>query len=94
MSCKILQGKYAERLEKENKELKAEIQEANDSITWWANRFKAVERDNRELHERIDKAIEYIKECQEVWHKRGEYWENELVDGTKLLEILGADEND
>ena len=46
------------------------------------------------LQQKIDKAIEYIKECQEVWHKRGDHWENELVDGTKLLEILGDKQNE
>lgn len=30
-------------------EYEEEIKEANDSITWWTNRFKAVERDNRKL---------------------------------------------
>lgn len=29
--------------------LQQELQEANDSVEWWSNRFKAVERDNREL---------------------------------------------
>lgn len=48
--------------------LQQEIKEANDIITWWTNRFKAVERDNRELKEeleeekRIDKAVEQAKE--------------------------------
>ena len=37
---------YITNLQQENKE-------ANDSITWWTNRFKAVERDNRELQQRI-----------------------------------------
>ena len=54
----------AEELEKErkkNKELKADLKEANESITWWTNRFNAVERDNREIQNRIDKAVEYIE---------------------------------
>ena len=54
--------------------LQQELQEANESIIWWANRFKAVEKENensKKLKERyqlekevyisrIDKAIEYI----------------------------------
>lgn len=40
-----------------------EIKELNDSITWWNNRFNAVERNNRELRDRIDKAIEYHDNC-------------------------------
>jgi molecular chaperone GrpE (heat shock protein) len=54
----------AEELEKERKkvkELKADLKEANESITWWTNRFNAVERDNREIQNRIDKAVEIIK---------------------------------
>ena len=39
-----------------------EIKELNNSITWWTNRFNAVERDNRNLKNKIDKAIKYIKE--------------------------------
>ena len=34
--------------------LQQEIKEANDSITWWTNRFKAVERDNKELKEELE----------------------------------------
>ena len=79
MSCKTLQGKYAEKLEKENQEL-------NDSITWWTNRFKAVERDNRELHEKIDKAIEFIKRSAGY---KGICTQPETDTFSKLLEILG-----
>lgn len=42
-------------------QLKNNYIEANDSITWWTNRFNAVERDNRNLKNNRDKAIEYIK---------------------------------
>ena len=44
-----------------NKQLKAELQEANDNIIWWSNRFKAVQRDYENLKEKIDKAIELTK---------------------------------
>ena len=42
--------------------------------------------------ERIDKAIEYIKECMETTYKINDYWTNELVNGVELLEILGDKE--
>lgn len=42
-------------------QLEADYKEANDSITWWKNRFNVVERDNRDYKSRIDKAIEYIE---------------------------------
>lgn len=35
--------------DKEITNLQQEIQEANDSITWWTNRFRAVERENKRL---------------------------------------------
>ena len=48
-------------LQQENEQLKAELQEANDNIIWWSNRFKAVQRDYENLKERIDKTIELTK---------------------------------
>ena len=42
--------------------LQQEIKETNDSITWWTNRFKAVERDNKELKQENEKLKETIKE--------------------------------
>lgn len=41
---------------------KEEIEALNDSLIWWQNRANASERDKKELQQRIDKAIEYIKE--------------------------------
>lgn len=35
-----------------------EKEELNNSITWWSNRFNAVERDNRELKKIINGMIE------------------------------------
>ena len=51
---------YITNLQEENEELKAELQEANDSDTWWNNRYKAVERDYKNYKQRNKKAIEYI----------------------------------
>lgn len=45
---------YITNLQEENKEL-------NDDNIWWNNRFKAVERDNRDYKSRNKKAIEYIE---------------------------------
>ena len=47
-------------LQQENKQLKEELKSANEEITWWSNRFNAVERDNRQLKEEINKAIELL----------------------------------
>ena len=68
---------YITNLKEENEELKAELQEANDSATWWSNRFKAVERDNRNYKSRNEKAIENAKEKI----KRYESYINDLKNG-------------
>lgn len=69
-------------------ETMADLKEANDSVTWWHNRFKAVQRDYEELKTKINKAIEYLKEREE---------DNMCcsvcsVMSDKLLEILGDKE--
>lgn len=34
----------------EIEELKADLNEANDSVAWWKNRYNAVERNNKEYN--------------------------------------------
>ena len=69
------------------KELEKYGLELNENITWWQNRFHAVERNNRELKERIDKAKEYINEN---W---GHWCSNHCKYATETIEILGDKEN-
>ena len=38
---------------------KEDIIEMQEDITWWHNRFNAVQRDYENLQQKIDKAIEY-----------------------------------
>ena len=52
-------NKYEDLIEKYEK-LQQELKEANDSITWWNNRFNAVERDNRNYKSKIERAIKRI----------------------------------
>lgn len=49
-------------LQQKVEQLKKELKEANDSISWWSNRFKAVERDNKQLENIIKEAINKLKE--------------------------------
>ena len=35
-------------------EYEQDLKEANDSITWWTNRFKAVQQENKRLKEQIN----------------------------------------
>ena len=50
------------------KQLETEIKEANESVTWWQNRYEAVVKQNDDNHKKVvklennrDKAIEEIK---------------------------------
>ena len=51
-------------LQQENKQLKEELVSANESITWWNNRFNAVTRDNKHLKDNWNKLKDYIKETK------------------------------
>ena len=55
---------YIKELLKRNKNLQEELKSANESINWWTNRFKAVEKENQKLNtviEDIDKYIHIFK---------------------------------
>ena len=45
-----------------NNELELNDIEYNTNITWWQNRFNAVERDNRELKNKIKNKIKDLEE--------------------------------
>ena len=80
-------------LQQENKQLKEELQEANDNIIWWSNRFKAVQRDYENLKERIEETIECINE--NTYLGDGEYTNHcDMLSRNELLEILGDKENE
>lgn len=56
-NCQL--NEYINKLEQDNKKLEELLKSANESITWWTNRYKAVEKNNKKLKV-IDKAIKYI----------------------------------
>ena len=64
--------------------LQQEIKEANDSITWWTNRFKAVERDNRELQQRIT-GLEAENETLRSDFKNQVEYTNKIVEENERL---------
>ena len=70
-------------------ELQEELKSANDSITWWTNRFNAVQRDYEYYKLRIEKAIEYV-------NKNDDYFYNyPLINRNDLLNILeGVDKDE
>ena len=71
---------------------KEDIIEMQEDITWWQNRFNAVQRDYEELKIKIDKAIEYIKEHIRIDDEYPDYMEMLLEERNELLEILGDKE--
>lgn len=87
------------KLEKEHEtvyqEWKAVIEEDNDNATWWRNRYNAVERENRELKNNRDKAIEYIENDMPYLEEPDDDYENNHkmneYDTSVLLNILKGD---
>lgn len=64
----------AEELEKErkkNKELKQELKEANESITWWQNRYNAIQDiDDMTVYLKgLEDGKEKMKECFDSVYK-------------------------
>ena len=68
---KNLQGRieYLERSNNRREDaiigLREEVGEANESVTWWSNRFNAVNRDKTLYKHRINTANEYIESRKE-----------------------------
>ena len=69
-------------------DLQQEIKEANDSITWWTNRFRSVERDNKELKQTETKQIlDYITNLQQENERLKEWKEDLLKENIELEDI-------
>lgn len=82
--------KIVKSLQQENKQLKEELQEANDNIIWWSNRFNAVERDNKQLKEALETKYycQYANKCNELYDCTREEYETMAQSNMKLsLEI-------
>lgn len=68
-------------------DLQQELQEANDSIIWWSNRFKAVKRDNRKLkqeNERLNSQLDFIGEQNKYIDKLEKGYKNKVDEIGKL----------
>ena len=87
----------SKELLKAYKDLQVELKSANEEITWWSNRFNAVERDNRQLKEDKRKAIDYINKRMvhegEYYIRKAYHFRNTEY-GKDLLQILGDKENE
>lgn len=57
--------KEAIKLENYITNLQEELKETNESLTWWTNRFNAVERDNRKLKQENQKLVKVFDELEE-----------------------------
>ena len=60
MSKSVLENCLFEEID----QLKQELKEANESITWWKNRFNAVERDYVHYKNLVTRAIHLIQLIQ------------------------------
>ena len=49
-------------LREERNELEKELQDANESISWWQNKYNALNKSNDIWLERINKAIEELED--------------------------------
>ena len=84
IACKTILS-YIEQLETDYKE-------ANESVTWWTNRFNAIEKDNRNLKNNRDKAIDELSYMStdayvEDYDIRDKHW-------NLLMNILKGDSDD
>ena len=57
---KQLKAEFNE-LKKKNKQLETDYKEANESVTWWGNRYNAIVKQNGEVKKQKDDVVEYIK---------------------------------
>lgn len=85
-------------------ELERELIEANESITWWSNRFKSLQEINKIQAKKIidltlkkDRAIEYIED--EIESAEGSIYveipeENYIKIFEDLLNILNGENNE
>ena len=53
--------------DKEIERLKADLHEANDSVTWWNNRYNAIVKQNDDNHKKLVKEQEEIKRLKEEY---------------------------
>lgn len=81
------QSEWLVKKQKKIEQLETDYKEAIESVTWWRNRYNAVERDKKQLKNNRDKAIEYNKNVlKENWY--GGY---EKENAQKNIDILKGD---
>lgn len=89
----------AKYLLEDNKLFKQELLEANESITWWMNRYNAMERNYKLVNKQLDETTKKIVKAIEYIENRYDYEQNVLIhtldkDNLKeLIEILKGDSN-
>ena len=54
--------------------------------------YKDLEKENKELQQKINKIRKYIKKCMRTTLKINDYWTNELVNAIDILKIIGDKE--
>lgn len=75
----------------EIEQLKEQLKDASESISWWSRRYNALNKCNNEKKERIDEAIKHIEThqlCYQSQYKEMSGFDNHLLD------ILRGENND
>lgn len=80
---------YLRKMQQENKQLKERNKEIYDGFMVAIDEVCETDREKREYKDRIDKAIEYIKE-----HQRKDEILNLNEQTRDLIKILGSDNNE
>lgn len=75
----------------EIEQLKEELKDARESISWWNRRYNALNKCNNEKKDRICKAIEHIETHQLCY--QSQYEEMSEFDN-HLLNILKGESNE
>ena len=83
------QSEWLVKKQKKIEQLENDYKEANESVTWWQNRFNAVERDKKQLENNRDKAIEYVEH-----HKFNKFGDIDCNEAEDIIDILKGDSDD
>ena len=96
----LFRQEYIEEYDEKDKEIKrltTELESVNKSITWWQNRFNAVERDNERLNNIINNIYikcKYLLENEKVIINKKTYYKqkcDDIITNFIYEELKGSD---
>ena len=78
-------------LQEEIEELKANLYEANDSVTWWNNRYNAIVKQNDDNHKKLVKEQEENKNLKNEQISKYQTLKELQEENDKLEDIIKKD---